>query len=179
MVYLTEKQLRHYSKQSSMYDKVIFEASRKNVFLSHSHKDKELVQYLQNMFLSLGIDLYIDWNDKDISTVTDRKTAEQIKKKIDSMEYFFILATNNAMLSRWVPWEIGIADALKQDKICIIPVEDDSGDFIGNEYLQIYNRLELNNGNLEIVDIKNSRTDLKEYLYLVKTMREFIDNLKK
>jgi hypothetical protein len=53
------------------------------------------------------------------------------------------LATPNSMVSRWCPWEIGYADGKKTlDAIVIVPTKDDAGRFYGNEYLQLYRRLE-------------------------------------
>jgi hypothetical protein len=47
------------------------------------------------------------------------------------------------MTSKWVPWEIGVADQIKKiDKIAIVPFEDMDGKFHGNEYLQLYPRID-------------------------------------
>jgi len=52
------------------------------------------------------------------------------------------------MLSRWVPWEIGIADSKKSlEKIAIIPVRDQNGNFYGNEYLQLYQTIQISTDN--------------------------------
>jgi len=89
--------------------------------------------------------VYVDWQDSDMPKATNRETAEKIKKQIAKNEFFLVLATNNALSSRWVPWEIGVADQVKanHDKMGIIPVVDDSGQFKGNEYLQLYKRITL------------------------------------
>ena len=120
-----------------------------SIFLSHSHKDRLLVQGLINHFAHFGISIYVDWQDSNMPRVTSRETAKNIKEKIDELDYFFILATQNAMVSRWVPWEIGIADSKKQiDKIVLIPVRDQGGYFYGNEYLQLYQTIELSTNNI-------------------------------
>jgi hypothetical protein len=50
------------------------------------------------------------------------------------------------MNSHWVPWEIGVADQIKTlANIGIVPVTDKHGNFEGNEYLQLYRRIELDN----------------------------------
>lgn len=72
----------------------------------------------------------------------DKNTANNIKSKIVSTKWFLFLATQNSMSSRWCPWEIGYADSTKEhDNIVIVPTEDDSGRFYGNEYLQLYRML--------------------------------------
>lgn len=118
------------------------------IFLCHSHKDHELAEGLINLLGGYGIDLYVDWKDTEMPDETSRKTADKIKQRIHSMDYFLVLATKNGMQSRWVPWEIGVADNIQShDRIGIIPVYDQSGIFHGNEYLQLYKRIEISDKN--------------------------------
>ena len=59
------------------------------------------------------------------------------------MDWFLFLATSNSIQSRWCPWEIGFADSVKSyEKILIIPTEDDYGNWYGNEYLQLYKKVD-------------------------------------
>ncbi|GAB1348082.1 hypothetical protein MASR1M107_02930 [Ignavibacteriales bacterium] len=149
MSYFTERQLRLYITDSftkSAEQTMIKEASqtRNTIFLSFSHKDLDLAVGLKNYLASLKLDLYLDLFDSDLSIHTNRDTARRIKNRIKNLNYFFLLLSNNSVLSRWVPWELGIADGNKGvDKIFIVPVEDSSGESYGNEYLQIYKRIEI------------------------------------
>lgn len=151
MAYITESMLRSYATDRSMMEKASLYIQRaaisgvKTIFLSHSHHDEILVKGFINYLGSLGINVYVDWQDSDMPKTTNRETAEKIKKQIAKNSFFLVLATNNALSSRWVPWEIGVADQVKQnhDKIGIIPVVDDTGQFKGNEYLQLYKRITL------------------------------------
>ncbi len=114
------------------------------VFLSHSHKDKELAEGFQNALASCGIKVYVDWQDSTLPQTPSRETAEKIKGKIYELDLFILLATNNSLSSRWCPWEIGIADSVKAyENILIVPVIEDSGEFKGSEYLQLYKRVEV------------------------------------
>ncbi|MCH5937009.1 toll/interleukin-1 receptor domain-containing protein, partial [Salmonella enterica] len=57
--------------------------------------------------------------------------------------WFLFLATENSMSSRWCPWEIGYADGKKNlNNIVIVPTVDSSGRHHGNEYLQLYSRID-------------------------------------
>jgi len=150
MSYLTESILRTYSAERyALNEEVLLSKSAKSgvrsIFLSHSHQDRELVIGLQKLLVKVyKTQVFIDWQDSTMPRVTNRQTAAQIKSKIGSLDFFMILATQAALQSRWVPWEIGVADSCKPlDKIGIIPVADDSGRWDGNEYLQLYNRIEL------------------------------------
>lgn len=120
-------------------------------FLSHSHKDKEFVEGLQVLLYEYGWHVYIDWLDHSLPDQPSRETALKIKNKIDELGWFFFLATPNSVTSRWCPWEIGYADKSKPHRrILIIPTEDRSGAWYGNEYLQLYNQLNLDKGQVVI-----------------------------
>jgi hypothetical protein len=157
LAYLKEADLRNRGlyKQYSESTKRVFKSSssqaNRTIFLSHSHKDKDLVDGLKDVIVNDGYSLYIDWEDSGMPEITSRETAEKIKMKIEELDYFWVLATTNAINSKWVPWEIGIADAMNDKKIFIIPVTDQTGKFKGNEYLQLYKRLIIaNSGDLAV-----------------------------
>ncbi len=114
------------------------------VFLSHSHKDKELAVGFKNILAQCGINVYIDWQDSTLPDTPNKETATRIKEKIKMLKLFILLATNYALSSRWCPWEIGIADISKgYDSILIVPIVDNSEEFKGNEYLELYKRIEI------------------------------------
>lgn len=116
---------------------------QQTAFLCHSHQDQELAKGLQVILKENGWDLYIDWEDINMPDTPNKETANRIKSKIKSTDWFLFLATNNSTKSRWCPWEIGFADLAKgYEKVLIIPTEDDSGLWFGNEYLQLYKRID-------------------------------------
>lgn len=173
MSFIKEANLRVYAQstqkiqEAKIYIVKVAQEASKTIFLSHSHKDKDLAQGMVNYLASLGIKLYVDWQDSGIPRITDRKTAENIKQKITDLNYFLILATPNALNSRWVPWEIGVADQAKgQDKIAIIPVVDQSGKYDGNEYLQLYKHIEDDEfGKLNVLGSQGwLKNDIKSWL---------------
>jgi hypothetical protein len=152
MEFLTEEALREarpsipYRIFGTRYENILTEARSGvlSIFLSHSHKDRPLVEGLIAILDKLGIQIYVDWNDSDMPRVTNRETAEKIKRQIHENTLFMILATPGALASRWVPWEVGIGDQVKgQESILLVPVADPSGNFHGNEYLQLYYNLRL------------------------------------
>ncbi len=112
-------------------------------FLCHSHHDAILVQGFISLITAKGWRLYVDWTDAEMPAVPNRNTAERLKEKIVELNYFLVLATSNSMASRWCPWEIGYADGRKNiDRIIVIPTSE-GGTTYGNEYLQLYRRLDL------------------------------------
>lgn len=109
------------------------------IFLSHSHLDHKVVKGLIRYLDGLGISIYVDWNDSSMPAVTNRVTASRLKQRIKACSLFMVLATRNALNSKWVPWEVGIADQIKgENAVSVIGVVDPSGKFPGSEYLQLY-----------------------------------------
>ena len=143
MAFLTEAMLRQKASQYHAWTKSVSRA-RAAIFLSHSHRDKDLIKGLITVLAAQGVAVYVDWNDNTMPRVTSRETAERIKRRIGEMSLFAILATHNGVNSKWVPWETGVADQKKTAScIFVIPVSDSSGKYPGGEYLQLYRRFEL------------------------------------
>lgn len=122
------------------------------VFLSHSHKDAEEVEKLRLILANQGVELYIDWKDHTMPAVTNPETATVLKRKIQECKKLVLLATNNALASKWVPWEIGIADSANgMNSVAVMPIEDTGTPWTGNEYIGIYPRLvKADNGALAV-----------------------------
>lgn len=118
-------------------------AGRDTAFLSHSHLDRQLAEGLKTYLKERGWNVYIDWLDESMPDKVSSATAVKLKEKIRECDLFLFLATyNSCKLSRWCPWEIGIADGEKgTGKIIIIPTRDDNGHEYGNEYLGIYRKI--------------------------------------
>jgi hypothetical protein len=115
----------------------------RTAFLCHSHKDEDLVRGLVVYFGQIGWNVYVDWMDASLPDSPTRETAQKIQSRIRGTDFFLFLATRNSTASRWCPWEIGYADGIqKGDKVLIIPVTE-GGVFYGNEYLQLYRRIDV------------------------------------
>ncbi len=118
-------------------------ANIRTAFLCHSHLDEELAKGLVTVLAEQGISLYVDWADQSMPATPNRTTAAKIQDRIRTCDLFLLLATKNSMASRWCPWEIGYADGIKLDRnILIIPTVDASGIYHGNEYLQLYRKID-------------------------------------
>lgn len=113
----------------------------KSAFLCHSHDDEGLVKGLIVFLQEKGVRLYVDWMDQSMPASPNRETARKIQNAIKRRDLFLFLATANSKKSRWCPWEIGYADSSAR-RIYIISTADGLGTY-GNEYLQLYPRLDL------------------------------------
>ena len=111
------------------------------IFLSHSHKDKDLIQPAIAFLRSHGVKVYVDWMDEGMPDVVSGETAKKIKQKIGEQKKFLVLVTENSKDSRWVPWELGYADPVKgMSHIASFPVAEKE-DFAQNEYMRIYPKI--------------------------------------
>lgn len=61
------------------------------VFLSHNHNDKNILENVIGELKTLGVNVYVDWNDKSMPFVTSGETAKRIKDKIKTAENSFYL----------------------------------------------------------------------------------------
>ena len=138
---ISQYELRNKASNYSTYKSASFSAGQTTAFLCHSHKDEELVKGLIVSFQEAGISLYIDWMDSTMPEKPDKITAKRLQERIKSMNIFLFLATDNSVVSRWCPWEIGYADA-NSKSIFIVPTSQENTDF-GNEYLQLYKKIDI------------------------------------
>jgi len=141
-----------------------------SIFLSHSHKDKEAFENFAAILEQLDVNVYIDWLDEDMPYPPTGRTATRLKQAIKLNKKFILVATNNAIESKWCNWELGLGDAAKYiDNIAIMPIADNTNVWSGNEYLQIYPYIEKNSkmweyDNYSVVFPDGTKIDLKAWL---------------
>lgn len=139
-----------------------------DTFFAHSTADMELINNIIKYFYKLGAKPYIDKDDMELPEYTDIDTAKKLKSNIDACKRFVIVVTDNSINSKWVPWELGVADMLKSyQNVAILPIESVDIDerFKGNEYLGIYKQIREKNGELIIYNPENGKTTpIKEWL---------------
>lgn len=95
---------------------------------------------LRTVLKDLGYRVYVDWVDDpelDRSNV-DEETAKRLKLRMSAASSLFYVTTDNAKLSKWMPWECGYFDALKE-KVAIFPIaKEQATTYQGQEYLGLY-----------------------------------------
>jgi len=156
MSYITRNQLRDYRIRidevslSGTQERLRKSLYSKKIFLSHSHLDRDLVESARFLLAEHGVqEVYIDWKDLNMPNITSPETAEQLKNHISDSNKFIMLASENAINSRWVPWELGYADSAKGiSNIAIFPVKNDyDRDWQRVEYLGIYHVIMITDSN--------------------------------
>lgn len=145
----------------------------KNIFLSHSSKDEKYLSSIIDLLQEYGGKVYIDKLDKDLPNTTNHETAVKLKDRINSIDKFILFATKNSKESKWMPWELGIADGIKKYyDIAILPSAENSSEenWAEQEYLGIYKKIvkgRINSGQTDWIvrDFhKNEGTYLKDWL---------------
>lgn len=121
-----------------------------------------------------GARVYIDEIDPEMPPYTSAETANLLKQRISQTKRFVLLTTENSKDSRWVPWELGIADGEKGlSNIALFPASDKDydDDWTSWEYLGLYHRivwgkLSGHNGDLWMVlnTKKNTALTLNQWL---------------
>lgn len=112
-----------------------------DVFLSHSVKDSELILGMKGLIEDLGYNVYVDWiDDPELDrNYVSSKTAKKLRDRMNSSKSLFFVTTDNADSSKWMPWECGYFDGIKE-KVAIVPVRKTSynNEYAGQEYLGLY-----------------------------------------
>lgn len=79
----------------------------KCVFISHQRKDKDVARAIAHYIEKAGIDVYFDEYDSSINIYDPYSVVTAIKKGICKSTHMLCILSNNAMESKWMPWEIG------------------------------------------------------------------------
>jgi TIR domain len=146
----TKDDLRSWSKNLTLDEQTaIASATRSSAatataFLSHSSKDKDLTLGAIRILKNHGASVYIDEIDTSLPSQTNLETAKQLKGRIKSCRKFILLATPNSKESRWVPWELGIADGYKDIwNLAIFPASDTfcHDEWTNWEYIGLYDKI--------------------------------------
>lgn len=184
MVHLKEDEMSNFVKKDFFFEKLKIESGLNSdleslqeatshalscdTFVAHSSDDIELIKKIIEYFYILGAKPYIDKDDMELPKYTDIDTAKKLKSNIDACKRFVMVVTDNSINSKWVPWELGVADMLKSyQNVAILPIEGEnvSESFIGNEYLGIYKQIREKNGKLVVYNPENKETtSIEEWL---------------
>ena len=156
MSYISENQLSQYRSRTktfsadnivSLNESVSRDTIKPMIFLSHKHDEFNVLQDVTAFLKQEGVDVYVDWMDDDMPAYTSGETAVKLKAKIESADKFILVATPEAINSKWCNWELGLGDAAKYIKnIALFPINRTSQSFKGAEYLRIYPYIEFEDG---------------------------------
>lgn len=144
-MFFTKSRLKNYSFSESIVKNSLNCVSldtKFDIFLSHSYSDKEYIAELKRILECYGYSVYVDWitDGKTLSRDdVSKDTAKLIRMRMKNSNSMIFATSSNSPNSKWMPWELGCFDGLKNSKIAILPITDsDNEDFKGQEYLALY-----------------------------------------
>lgn len=152
-----------------------------DIFLSHSIMDAELVLGVKRMLEDLDYDVYVDWiddNELDRTQVT-AATAERLRHRMKNSKSLFCITTDNAAASKWIPWECGYFDGIKE-KVAILPVTRNAtstDDYSGYEYMGLYPYItkDKSTKQIDMIWVHKNSSEYKNYDHWVKTPNRLIN----
>lgn len=144
-MFFTKSRLKNYSFSESVAKNSLNYKSLDttfDIFLSHSYADKEYIYELKRILEDYGYSVYVDWitDGKTLSRDNvSKETAKLIRIRMKNSKSMIFATSSNSPSSKWMPWELGCFDGLKNSKIAILPITKNSNDnFKGQEYLALY-----------------------------------------
>lgn len=128
--------------------KALASDARFDIFLSHSYSDAEVISLIYQSLTAFGFSVFVDWIEADHLdrlNVT-RETADTLRQAISRCDCLLYAETPNARESKWMPWELGYADAL-HERVAVMPIpeeESSTEEYVGREYLGLYPYVTIN-----------------------------------
>lgn len=147
MAFLTYNQIQGFAgsfEKSQILEKASFLDKEKQVFLSYSSLDKDHIVGTIKFFEQFKANVYVDKDDVRLTFPPSHETAKILKNTINSCPRFVLLVSPNSKNSKWIPWELGLADGFKGTSyIGLLPISDTpiEEDWVKQEYLGLYPRI--------------------------------------
>lgn len=111
-----------------------FSDSGNCVFISHQRNDKAVAKKIADYIYKSGVDIYFDEYDRNIDRDNPQSVVNAIKAGIRRSTHMLCILSQNALQSKWMPWEIGYGyDRLQVAGITVKEIAKD----VLPEYLQI------------------------------------------
>jgi len=120
-----------------------------DIFLSHSVMDAKYVLGAKRILEEKGFSVYVDWlNDPMLDrSYVNKTTAAYLRRRMRQCNLMFYLHSTNSSLSKWCPWELGYFDGYSrsEDRTFIFPLVSTGEQFKGQEYLELYPIVDVDN----------------------------------
>lgn len=113
-------------------------------FLSYSSLDDEFLPSIIGILENHGAYVYVDKKDPSLPTTTNYETADILRRNIALSSKFVLFVTPNSKESKWIPWELGLADGEKtKSKVALFPAAEKTyqQQWSEQEYLGLYDRI--------------------------------------
>jgi hypothetical protein len=167
-----QRELRYSTKSADQLlresAKSHYEGKKYDIFLSHAREDAEIILGVKVLLEEAGHSVYVDWIEDghlDRSSVTPA-TAQLLRTRMCACRSMLFTTSNASCNSKWMPWELGFFDGLRDGQITILPILGDyDTTFKGQEYLGLYPVVEKDGMNrMKVVKSYTEELLLREYV---------------
>ncbi|GBK66235.1 TIR domain-containing protein [Paenibacillus macerans] len=138
-----------------------------DIFLSHSFLDAKVILGLKKTLEDMNYAVYVDWiDDRQLSrNNVNAATANQLRQRMKNCKSLFFATSDNSSESKWMPWELGYFDGLK-NKVAILPITTSTAKngYEGQEYLGLYDYADNVNGQIFIRCLNRTYKTYKSWL---------------
>jgi hypothetical protein len=97
---------------------------------------------VKSILEAIGLEVFVDWMEPDAPVRADvgPTTADWLRKSVENATLLLYLVSPGSEESRWMPWELGLADGMQKlvGTIPLVPGGKNEPDFEGREYLGLY-----------------------------------------
>lgn len=100
------------------------DANRVCIFISHQKDDATACRILAKFLMDVGIDIYFDEFDKSIDRNNPWSVVNSIRQGLNNSTHTLVVLSNNALKSKWMPWEVGYSYVERPNKIYAITLSE-------------------------------------------------------
>lgn len=113
-----------------------------------------MIAGLKLMIEDLGYSVYVDWNDNALDpNEVSSDTAKILRERMKQCKSLLYAFSENASNSKWMPWELGYFDALKNSRVAVLPISQTAKySYKGSEFIGVYYVI-------QIAQIQNTNQD--------------------
>ncbi len=105
--------MRGINYKSSIYEN-LYSRGTQCVFISHKKEDSAAAKQIADYLMNAGVNVYFDEYDNTLDLTDPHSVVNSIKNGLNHSTHLLVLLSPNALLSKWIPWEIGYAYDLKK-----------------------------------------------------------------
>ena len=120
--------------------------TQKNLFLSHSLLDVKHARWALGILEQSGARVYLDIRDSSLTSMNVTDIAARLRGVIRECKRLVTLVTENTQTSKWIPWEMGLADAVAtEERVALFPLRPNASAgelWAKQEYFGLYPRIE-------------------------------------
>ncbi len=100
--------MRGLNYKSRIYEDLYTQGTR-CVFISHKKEDSAAAKKIADYLMNAGINVYFDEYDNTLNLTDPYSVVNGIKNGLNHSTHLLVLLSPDALLSKWILWEVGYA----------------------------------------------------------------------